>query len=276
MHPQNRAALIFVAFLMLFSLVEISSSQEEELIDSYTHQGVTQMWYYDATHPSTEDGKESAGGQTILINASQSYRLTKIAFRIGRNSAGNGTISVLVQHMNQSRIYGVNGTPAGEILAESEDYDLVTLCPTPGSWGYRNFSFTGDDQIILTNNVVYCFHLIFKVRIGGFLYINHQTNGQKDGNWYAWTGTDGGRWGYIEGYDQNFYLYGTPAGAAVDIAENVELAAILMASMWIIVFLLHLVYTLDSGNSEYFFQMMVAYTVAILVILMFATVALLV
>lgn len=200
--PEN-SSYVFLNFMFL------TFNKTEKLIDSYTYQGITQMWRYERQHPTNESETESAGGQAIKVN--QTFRLHKIAFKMGREDGGNGTIRCYVYLMNETRTYGENAIPTGDPIAISEPLDLIEEFPEEMSWAYKNFTFEGNNQITILENHCYCFTGIFEIRISGTWNINHQTNGEHSGNWYAWTGNDGGRWGYISGdYDQNFYLYGYP------------------------------------------------------------------
>ena len=65
-----------------------------------------------------------------------------------------------------------------------------------------------------------------------------------------------------------------PPTAQEDISENLELAAALMVALWILVFIVHMIYMLESGNSENLIHILMAYIVTMLIILGLASIML--
>lgn len=65
-----------------------------------------------------------------------------------------------------------------------------------------------------------------------------------------------------------------PLTAQENISENIEFAAVLMAGFWIVVFFTHIIIVIQTGKSQYFFHLMLGYTVAIIILLVFASVVL--
>lgn len=160
------------------------------------------MWVLDRQHPSSEEDKESALGQSI--KTSKDYRITRVKFRMLRTADAEG---IVVAHLYASTgVYGVDSIPTGSPLAISNPINISTLLP----YKYAEFTFPSNQQYMLRKDVVYCIELVVQVLTSGIVYVNNQETPfiPHAGNLSGWTGSDGGRWGYLADRDTNFYLYG--------------------------------------------------------------------
>lgn len=169
------------------------------LIDSYTGGGGINS--LQATHPSA-GAPNSAVGQTF--NATQDFNIGNVTFQLQK--IGNPTGTAYVYLYAHSGTFGVNGTPTGASLAESNGIDVSTIAGVATDY---NFTFTGSDQYKCLEGTQYCIAVLIPsgvVNVGNEIRITvDQAGGTHDGHGFYY---DNSAWHNLSAdYDVYFYLY---------------------------------------------------------------------
>jgi len=166
-------------------------------------------------------------------------------------------------------ITSVAGTPDFKIYARPSTYDLdEPITPEINTWYNAEFMISKANytERVYLNGIL---QKTINISVGNqFTQFNNYRLTART----TWAAADISVYWDDFAYDDSFigdYLE-IPITAQEDISENLELAATLMAGLWIVIFFTHIIMVIQTGKSEYFIQLMISYTVAIIILLVFA------
>jgi hypothetical protein len=147
-------------------------------------------------------GSQIGGGQCFTGNG---YKITSAKFYMKKGGSPTGTGVVKIYNMTGT--FGTSGKPTGSALATSSTIDVSTITT---SFALYEFTFTGVNQITLTNGTYYCVEFSYD---GGDasnrLWLGYDSSSPTHaGNRFR---SYSGSWDTQSGHDVIFYVYGDPA-----------------------------------------------------------------
>lgn len=251
---RKRLLLLTVILLLSFFSQRFQAQAAEQLIFSIPSSGGGVYAAIEYIYPNTAATGSGAAGQNFPMSGE--YRLTTCTFLLRKSGNPQGHVAAYL--FRQNGTYNINARPLGyEPLAESNLVDMneiggeptfinftfatQPLLNEPYYWlvmvPHDNSTFYGEGQAI---NVC---ETLPETMIGDICY--HRKI------WLV--------------YDSNWtlYVYGENISSAQEmISENLGLAAALLITCFILVFIINLVYVLSSGKTENLVPVLTAYVIA--------------
>ena len=167
------------------------------LIDSYSESNQS----FFSTVGNNSNGFQSSYGQSFTGDGG-TLEYISLYLRDWGSPTGTATVYVYAH----SGTYGTSSIPTGEPLAVSDDFDASAV---GSSFALHDFTFSGDNKIVLEDGVYYVFAMRFPADIG-----NNAISMGVDNNSPAHSGNlsyeynSGTLWGADGSRDVCFYVYG--------------------------------------------------------------------
>lgn len=187
-------------------------------IDSYDVSNRDAGYNMKDLHPS-DSGEDSAAGQTFTGDGK---KITSATVYLWKSGSPTGTCYVKVYA--HTGTWGSSGTPTGSALASSDGVDVAT--EVSGFFTGTTFTFSGDDQITLSDGTHYC--IAFEMPTSGTVdadnYIQFGcdvSSPSHDGNIFHYAN---GAWVAIAVWDGCFIIVNGAAGETynVDLTQSVS------------------------------------------------------
>ena len=266
----RRSTIILLTLLFLMWIPLSQAAEGDVLIDFYSESNYNENWsgvwdFYSKNF--------SASGQTFSTPGIR-YKITKVAFyltQLNPSSQPSAWIKAYLFEINGT--FGVDAIPNSLTpLAMSNSKWMDDMPETP-EIELINFDFAEDQQYVMEANHNYGISCVaHNGTVMQTLGVGEQWiedgQGSDDGNSFRMGSYLAGEGWKPLGLDEDiiFYVYGIPASAQASISSNLQLAAALMIGLFILVFIVHMIYMIDSGNSQNFVELLTGYVLSAIII----------